>query len=266
MITPVSYRYYQNNYQINNNKTSPSFKAHPQFYELKKGFDITASNFFRRGLSYSNPSTEYVDINYLFRRIFKNDSSKPKKMLVIGIGSSQEPFSYLASIKEIIGNKPLAETVELYTVDMQSKPSNTKLFWDSFYDCGYGAPPVFARTSFVMDFSRKNPHKNRTYRVNDEIYDFLKNTYNDSKKSKWDVRIQDIIEEYPDKYFDIISSNNTLGYIIERKELDKTFSNIYRILHPEGVFITDNYRLKTNFPPQNNCNLEQIYDGIYKCK
>ena len=79
-----------------------SFCAHPDFYSLKKNYDVAASSYFRRGQIYGSPCDEFIDIVHLFGRIFHEPFTKPQKMLIAGIGDSQEVLSYLAVIKSIL--------------------------------------------------------------------------------------------------------------------------------------------------------------------
>ena len=91
----------------------------------------------------------------------------------------------------------------------------------------------------------------------------MKNTYNNPQKSKWETRIQDAVNDY-NKTFDIISINNTLGYIPD-KEKNETVKQMNNILNSKGIFITDPY-----FHHLKNANVEDdysyIYDGIFQKK
>ena len=42
-------------------------------------------------------------------------------MLIAGIGKSQEPFSYLSTLKSLFKNKKLTDILKLKTIDLQSK-------------------------------------------------------------------------------------------------------------------------------------------------
>ena len=141
--------------QINiyNNRTysiKPSFTAHPDFLRYS-----TASCYFRRGAVLLTCAKGYEEIENLFHKIFKLNPNVPKSMLIAGIGNSQEPFSYLASIKGIIKNNALEKNLDLYTVDLQSKPEHIKLKKDAFCDLlDYQSFPKYAENSFVKDSTK----------------------------------------------------------------------------------------------------------------
>ena len=145
-ILPISYVHNQN---FPNRKASGSvFTAHPDFYK----YNSTQSCFFRRGSVLLACSKGYEDIENLFYKIFKINQNFPKNMLIAGIGNSQEPFSYLASIKGIIKNKPLIKNVDLSIVDLQSKPEYKDLKMHAFcnlYD--YQSFPKYAEKGFIKD-------------------------------------------------------------------------------------------------------------------
>lgn len=262
-----------NNYtafsNINRNKVrhDPAFNAHPDFIKLSKAYDVTASNYFRRGGFYGSPAKSFRDvinvITPFFSKNSKFDSNNKIQMLIGGIGHSQEPFSYLAVIRYLIRNRKFEDVMELHTVDLQSKPTRSKLLKQSFYDC-YDVP-AFMPSSFVRDDGNNYelPHY-RKYRVKDDIFQFLADTYKNPDYAKWETRLQDEIKKYPKNKFDIISVNNTLGYIIDKTERTNTLKNIKRILKPEGVFITDTYIDYSDiFTPDV---ADELYMGIYRKK
>ena len=238
-----------------------SFKAHPDFYKLSKNFDVTASSFFRRGQLFGIPSDDFEDIVTLFDDVFQKDTKQ--KMLIVGIGESQEPFSYLATIKSLYPDKKLTDMLNLKTVDLQSKPSTQQLFSDSYFEYRY--QPDYAPSSFVMDVRRgiKYPSSYSYYRVNDEIFNFLDDTY--KKNSLWDTRVQDAIKTFPDEEYDVISINNTISYIADKDTRIDTLKNVHRTLKKGGVFITDPY---LNFIDEANLSDSFIKcaKGIYKKK
>jgi len=243
-----------------NNHTCKNLKftAHPDFYK----FNSTQSCYFRRGVVALANNKGYTDIENLFCKIFQSNLNKPKKMLIIGIGNSQEPFSYLASIKGIIQENPLNKNVDLYIVDLQSKPEYNKLRLDAFPSLfPYETFPKYAGKSFIKDVKFPESESNiknlspiyiytkihkplrpsNEYRVNDEILNFVNESYNNPEKSKWDSRIQDVIIDYSDNEFDIISANNVFGYLSDN-DYAKTMRHIRRILKTmNGYFISDPY-------------------------
>ena len=244
------------------------FKAHPEFYRLAQNFNVTASSYFRRGTLYGAPSAKFADIvdvlKLFFKRgIFKKKIKEPIKMLIVGVASSQEPFSNLAVIKSFIGKKQLSDVLDLHIIDLQSKPSNKKLFNNSYYD---GLNDIdYAESSFIEDpkvFTSFGFPLQRKYRVNDEIYNYLKSVYANRDKSMWDTRVQDGIKDIDDGSFDIISINNTLGYIQDTDERVDVLKDVFRSLKKGGVFITDLHYKASEIGGENNYN--QIKEGIFR--
>ena len=115
------------------NKTS--FKSHPDFKRLAETHNVLASSFFRRGPFYGSPCEEFKSIIELFSKIFSPKNKQ--KMLIAGIGNSQEPFSYLAVIKSLFNDKKIDDLVELHTIDLQSKPETKELFKHSYFEYNY---------------------------------------------------------------------------------------------------------------------------------
>ena len=306
-ILPISYVHNQN---INNRKKSEAvFTAHPDFYK----YNSTQSCFFRRGSVLLACSKGYEDIENLFCKIFKTNPNILKSMLIIGIGSSQEPFSYLTSIKGVLQNKKLKNNLDLHTVDLQSKPEHKDLKMQAFCNLhDYQSFPKYAEKGFVKDniddwleikqerklppfideymhyllsyrdrwnelakkydtetvldiLKKEEKQKSMRWRVNDEVFNFVEQTYNNPQKSKWDSRIQEAILDYPDNKFDIISANNVLPYIVSERESAQTVKNIVRVLKPNGYFITDPYEKPFHVKVLSEYdNMKQKGLGIYQ--
>lgn len=299
------------NYSDRNKVMKPAvaFTAHPDFH----GYNSTASCFFRRGAVLLSCAKGYEDIENLFCKIFQTNLNTPKNMLIIGIGKSQEPLSYLASIKGIIKDSLLKNNIDLHTVDLQPKPKHIDLKNNAFCDLPeHKSFPKYAESSFVKDSTENwleikqedssNPIKNYMYiilsnrklwnelvqkgynldsvytmlnekekqsimrwRVNDEIFSFLEETYNNPQKSKWDSLIQDTIIDYPDEKFDVISANNVLPYIMKENELAETIRHIKRVLKPNGYFITDPYKdMYENEKIYILDKMKKVDSGIYQ--
>ena len=243
----------------NQNYKQKTFKAHKDFDILAKDYEICASSYFRRGGFYGSPSNDFVDVIKAVNGNFCLNKNK-KNILIAGIGESQEPFSLLAVIKSLTKEKTLKDTVDLNIIDLQSKPEDKKLFEQSYFDCGY--QPTYVKDSFIKDNGSKYGLDIwKKYRVNDEIFDFLKQTYQNPNKSHWESRIQEVVKEIPSESFDIISINNTLGYIKDKDTIVDTLNNIMRIMKKDGVFITDMYS-RFNYILKNK--MLEIYKGIFK--
>ncbi len=249
-----------NTYNSHVNCKQPAFKAHADFNKLSRYYDeLTASSYFRRGKAYGSAADEYTDVINTLNTIFTPNISEKKSMLIAGIGESQEPFSYLAVIKNLLKDKPLAEYLDLYIVDLQSKPDNKKLFEQSYCN---EFRPRYVQSSFIRDEGEKYGIKHPLYyRVKDEIFEFLKETYNNPEKSHWDTRIQEFMPKIKPETFDIISINNTLGYIKNDCEIIKTIDKTVKALKQDGVFITDPYSRFNRF-----ClgRTYETYRGIFK--
>lgn len=280
-ISPITNTHIYNKYTLQ--KPTPAFTSAPKRIINKQ------SCYFRRG-AVVLASRAYDDIENLYYQIFKTGDSI-RNMLTIGVGRSQEPFSHLATIKGILKNRLLSKNLDLNIIDLQSKPAEHDLRIRAFSDLhDYENYPKFAQGSFVKDtfkhwldiqeknlekidplyyFIARKPKKPQPpelyYRVNDEIFEFLKNTYNNQQKSKWNSAVQDIIQDYPDNKYNIISANNTLGYIMDDTEFVDTHRHIVRILRPDGYFITDPYGFEQKIVESGVMdNMEEIYKGIYK--
>ncbi len=234
-------------------------KPHSDFY---KNPNMLASSYFRRGdLLGENPY--FKDIINVFSSIFNPQNDVKKSMLIVGIGSSQEPFSYLATIKELIKNKKLTDKLDLQTVDLQAKPTKQNLRNCSHYSGYWSNEPEFAKSSFVTYAQiYDNIVLKKGFRVNDEIFNYLYKTYNNPQKSKWATRIQEEIKNYKNETFDTISINNVLGYITNDDEYYETIRNLPRIVKPEGYIIADDM-CEHEFK-KLGINLTKICYGIFK--
>lgn len=240
-------------------------KAHPDFYEISQyNLSLRASSFFRRGVVLGETSY-FKDIIDVFSTLFNKNTNDKKSILIVGIGRSQEPFSYLASIKELIKNKKLKDVLNLQTVDLQAKPTKNILLSCTHYGGFWGKEPMFAKSSFIKYAQMYGDTVLQTgFRVNDEIFDYLYKTYNNKSKSKWATRIQDDIKNYPDNSFDVLSMNNVLGYIEDDDEYYSTIKNMPRIVKPNGFIITDTICENLFQKVGVDKMLTKISDGIFK--
>ena len=224
------------NIQTNNctNIKQPIFNAHPDLNVLKSKYSeqYKRSCWFRHGL----PTFAADEYQRVIKCLESLDWSSKKRMLIVGIGDSQESFSHLAVIKNIT-KKPLKDSVDLHIIDLQEKPSSIKLYIQSFYD--RKRAPMYAKESFIETQKfRKIFGLNPKYRADDEIFEYLKSTYNNPEKSKWEIPVQQAVQNYSEQSFNIISINNVLCYI-KSGLVHNVINNIDRILKPNGVVITD---------------------------
>ena len=240
-------------------------KAHPDFYEISQyNLSLRASSFFRRGVVLGETSY-FKDVIDVFSTLFNKNTNDKKSILIVGIGRSQEPFSYLASIKELIKDKKLKDVLNLQTVDLQAKPTKNILLSCTHYGGFWGKEPIFAKSSFIKYAQMYGDTVLQTgFRVNDEIFDYLYKTYNNKSKSKWATRIQDDIKNYPDNSFDVLSMNNVLGYIEDDDEYYSTIKNMPRIVKPNGFIITDTICENLFQKVGVDKMLTKISDGIFK--
>lgn len=240
-------------------------KAHPDFYEISQyNLSLRASSFFRRGVVLGETSY-FKDVIDVFSTLFNKNTNDKKSILIVGIGRSQEPFSYLASIKELIKDKKLKDVLNLQTVDLQAKPTKNILLSCTHYGGFWGKEPMFAKSSFIKYAQMYGDTVLQTgFRVNDEIFDYLYKTYNNKSKSKWATRIQDDIKNYPDNSFDVLSMNNVLGYIEDDDEYYSTIKNMPRIVKPNGFIITDTICENLFQKVGVDKMLTKISDGIFK--
>lgn len=245
--------------KISTIQNKQNFCAHPDFMLLKEAYHITASSYFRRGQYYGSPDIEFKDVIKIFHRKFGRPTSTPQKVLIAGIGASEEPFSYLSVIQNISKDVKLDKIIDLYCVDLQSIPSKKALYMDSFYD--FQGIPKFASESFIKESDKHGKYDYAIYRVKDEIFKYLWMVYNNRKKTKWETRIQDAITKYKSSQFDIISINNVLGYIANPLERENVIKNVIRCLKKGGIFITDPFR-SDKYKSLNE--LKKCAEGIFE--
>ena len=244
----------QNN--VKYSKSNMSFGHHPDFDNIIKNFPLCASSYFRRGSVAAEPSHSFVDVLNVFKKVFNTEGLK--KLLVVGVAHSEEPFSYLSTIKPLKKDKPLETFLDLHIIDLQSKPDKKTLFEDSYtIDHCF---PDYAKDSFVYD-PDKSEWSFHKYRVKDELFNYLNKVYDDNSKSKWETRVQEGITTYPNEYFDVISINNVLYYLYEN-EIPPTIVNIYKALKPNGYIITEDDWFFRSSKISNN--LERVAEGIFR--
>lgn len=232
-----------------------NFCARPEYERLTS--EVRASNYFRRGGFYGSASEEFRNVVDAVKLLFSNN--KKPKILIAGIGQAQEPFSILAVIRDIHKRKPLESVVDLNCVDLQPKISDSDL--DNYAYCD-SCDPMFAKGSF--DYVENPTYKPYyRYKVKPEIQAHLRKVFDDESSTKWDTKIEDFSDQCPAESYDMITFNNTLGYVEGEDKQHKTMENICRILKPNGILITDPYdQYKEMFPAMRD--FEKISDGIWR--
>lgn len=234
-----------------------AFGHHPDFTLRDPRGTITTSEWFRRGMVINTGDIgPFWNLVHIFEDVFTNTIQEPIRMLIAGIADSQEPFSYLTTIKTIIKNKPIKDVLDLHIIDLQSCPDGGTLLDNSTYN---NIPPEFAKDGFVY-----SPHHKfffSTYRVTSELLMYLLNTYKNPSKSKWETRLQDEITKYPDNYFKFISVNNLLYYIPD-DEIMPTYNNMCKKTEIGGYTITEQNCYAKN--SEHKDNFKFCADGIYQ--
>lgn len=239
-------------------KSNITFGQRPEFSFLSYTYkEPLASVFFRRGSLYESQSPEFRDVIKAVNQVSKEKTIP--KLLVVGVGKAQEPLSYLAVIKDRSKNKPLESIVDLHCVDLQDKISDEALDKYAFLDLD--DHPLFAKESF--ENVSTNPRRYH-YRIKSEILDYLKKTFNNPEKTKWETKIQDFANACKSNIYNIISINNVLLYIRNKKERKQLMDNITRILSGNGILVTDLYdkEYKREFPCLKN--FRKLANGIWQ--
>lgn len=207
-----------------------NFGMHPTYSKLIGQGEIRGSNLFRRSTGiYGFQSRDFENVETAIKSTIAR-IVKPK-ILIVGVGSGEEPLSFLAVVKSCIKNEALSEKLDLHCVDLQPQIGNWTL--DGFSE---GMQfPLFARDSF----EKYSDAKGELYRIKPEILNYLKETFENPKKSKWDTSIEEFSAQCPSATYDIISMNNVLGYIKEPQARIQTLLDLKRMLKTNGTIITD---------------------------
>lgn len=223
---------------INRNKSNSAqakpninFCARPEYEKLlRDNTDVSplTSSFFRRFLE------RFPDVISSIKIVMKQEQTP--KILIVGIAHAQEPFSYLAVIKNLKKRKQLASIIDLNCVDLQPKISDKNL--EEYAYLSNKKPPRFAKKSFDY-IENPNYKKELHYKVKPDILNHLKEVFNSPEKTKWDTKIEEFAESCPEKTYNMVSMNNVLMYVEDDKEKERVIKNISKILKKDGIFITD---------------------------
>lgn len=193
---------------------------------LKLSSDIRTSNYFRM---YGGFEGIINALKLVYGRI-----PRPK-ILIVGVGRAQEPFSILAVIKNMFKGKPIESSVDLNCVDLQPKISGEKLKEYSILD-SWNTPDL-APEAFEQ-FRKNENTRFESYRIKSELVRYLGDVFNDPNKTKWDTKIQDFSAACADNTYDVVSMNNVLDYITD-SEKEMVIKNLGRMIKPNGILVTD---------------------------
>lgn len=221
--------------------------ARPEFKKLLEENSITGpltSGFFRNEMG-----RKYEDVIAALKMSI--NSEQPTKMLIVGVGEAQEPFSYLAVLKDLQQDKSLDEIVDLNCVDIQPQMSNQEL---RQYACLEKAEtPKFALKSFEQT-------NEGLYKVKENFIEYLQRTFNDKSKTHWNTSVNEYTANCPREKYNLISMNHVLMYIEDKSIKEKIINDVAKIMKPGGIFITDT--LISEY--EGLKNFKEIVAGIFQ--
>lgn len=209
-------------------KTIVKFGMHSEFSRLISQGEIRGSNFFRRSTGiYGFQSREFEHVETAIKETLSR--IKRPKILIVGVGSGQEPLSFLAIINSLIKNETLSKRVNLNCVDLQPQINDWRII-----SCS-GQQALFAEDSF-----EKVAHASGEYlEIKPHILNYLKQVFQNPRKSKWDTQIEDFAAKSPSSSYDMISMNNVLAYIKDSTKRVQVMADLRRMLKNGGTIITD---------------------------
>ena len=153
-----------------------------------------------------------------------------------------------------ISKKPLKDVLDLHIVDLQDKPNKIKLYCQSFYD--REKTPIYAFDSFVETQKyRKILGLNPKYRVNNEIFDFLKSgrIFDEyGREFTFEEFINDEVGESLNTGYDLETyeksnpSMNRSYYFYRREELERFREKYDQDVNEFGEFYIDDLRFTTS--------------------
>lgn len=217
-----------------------------KFLAMNRGVNITA------GLPYIRTS---VDHGTAFDIAWKNGEAKTESlkaaiseaMIFIGKKGLDEEVQYNVLAQyydDFMDEIPYAEWAEYIEelIQKYNKSRNEKL---QLLDigCGTGALLEFLDSDkySILGIDKSSEMINQARRKN------IKNS---------EFRAADILDFNSEKKFDIIISTfDSLNYILDYEDIEKVFSKTYDLINEEGIFIFD-------ITTENN-SLEYFYDEIY---
>jgi len=230
-----------------------NFTARKEYKDLNDYYEVRASTHFRRGLNYGGPSSYYKDVEDTLKMMY--DNKRQNKILVVGVGEGQEPFSLAASVYGIKWYENLKDVLDMECVDLGPKLTKKQITEASKMNqqCQY---------YFAIDSYKKTPDGKYTFIP--EICDFVNETLNSKEKTKWDTSIQEFVKDCPENSYDCISMNNVLGYIMSKQEKNDVISKMEKMIKPNGFLITD--EIYSEYFKNNNLltGFDQVFPGIYQ--
>ena len=274
-ITPIRSNYIKKNYQINkktdiqrsancdkkyffqtNYYLPLNFTARTEYKILDRDYEVRASSHFRRGQLYGSASDEYRDVEDTIKLMYQNKLKN--KVLIVGVGKAQEPFSLTASIYSENWMRNLKDVLDLNCVDLGPKLTDEEVENASKLKKWYN------NKYYAIDSMKKTDDGN--YKFQDEICDLIKETFDSEEKTKWDTSVQEFVKDCPENSYDCISMNNVLGYIMSKQEKNDVISKMEKIIRPNGFLITD--EIYSEYFKNNGLltGFDQIFPGIYRKK
>lgn len=240
-----------------NNLTIAKSSLHPNYAELLENKrQSNRSEWFRDDVR----GSDFQHVVNTLRNKFQDNMKK--RMLIVGVADAQEPFSYLALLYEIKNGQPPKKYLDLHCVDLRPGIKDEDLKEFSFYDRVH--PPIYAASSF----DNTGPGD---YVVKQDIFDYLKNVFNNPEKTRWNTDIADFAQDEAHKdsrkRYDVISCNHVLIYL-KNNDAIQTAQNLVKLLKPGGILIARNSGerelIREEIPQRTK--LTEIAPGIFRKK
>lgn len=225
-----------------------NFGMRSEFLDLQRVYSNPRySYFFRNSDSFSN----VVDS---LKQVFTN--TKKTKLLIVGVGRGEEPMSYLAVIKNLYKNEDLNNIVDLDCVDIQPKISTLSLKNNSVTE--EPSTLIYAKKSFYYDVNT------RKFYLKSNILNFLIKTFDNPIKTHWDTSIEEYSSNCSKKTYNLISMNKVLMYLKDRETQAKVIDNLFNMLKPNGILISDSEHDFSSWNLKNAKMITEIYPGIWQ--
>lgn len=241
-----------NTHPISNNSSyNINFGIRADYLKYSERFNIRASNWFRRSQCYGVQSENFQHVINTLTDIYK--AQNKVNLLVVGIGEGQEPLSMLTTIKALNKNKKLNEVVDLNCVDLQPKSLDENEWRILNFDKENTYFPEMFRTT-------QNDYHRYGYPLN-EISDYYRGILNNPDKTKFDTSVIEFVRGGKKEMYDVISCNNTLIYGESKKENLQALRGLAKLVKPNGILITDNFKEFANILKDG---FKELYPGIWQ--